>query len=208
MKLKLSELEVFIAVAESSSFNLAAERLDIASSVVSRTIKKLEADLETTLFNRTTRRVTLTEEGTWLVDRARHVSEGVLAIEHHFSRKYQQPVGSLTVDAASSFALNAIVPLLPGFAQRYPDIKVALVSNDSITDLIERKVDVAIRIGQLSDSSLKARKLGVTQRGLYASPSYLKRVGSPGCVAELATHQLLGFDKYKLLNHWPLLDQH
>ncbi|MGF1729975.1 LysR substrate-binding domain-containing protein [Photobacterium kasasachensis] len=208
MKLKLSELEVFIAVAESSSFNLAAERLNIASSVVSRTIKKLEADLETTLFNRTTRRVTLTEEGLWLIDRARHVSEGVSAIEHHFSRKYQQPVGSLTVDAASSFALNAIVPLLPVFVQRYPDIKVTLVSNDSISDLIERKVDVAIRIGQLSDSSLKARKLGVTQRGLYASPGYLKRIGYPGRIDELPTHKLLGFDKYKLLNHWPLLDQH
>jgi len=206
VKLKLSELEVFVAVAESSSFNLAADRLDIASSVVSRSIKKLEADLETTLFNRTTRRVTLTGEGAWLLDKARHVSEDVVAIEHHFTQKHKQPRGRLTVDAASSFALHAIVPLLAEFTQLYPDVEVTLVSNDSISDLIERKVDVAIRVGLLSDSTLKARKLGVTQRGLYASPSYLKRVSYLDCITQLSKHQCLGFDQYKSLNIWPLKD--
>ncbi|WEM44196.1 LysR substrate-binding domain-containing protein (plasmid) [Photobacterium sp. DA100] len=206
MKLKLNELEVFIAVAESNSFNLAAERLDIASSVVSRSIKKLERDLETTLFNRTTRSVTLTAEGAWLIDKARHISEEAVAIEHHFLQKHKQPQGTLTVDTASSFALHAIVPLLSDFTRLYPDVKVALVSNDSITDLIERKVDVAIRVGQLSDSTLKARKLGVVQRGLYASPSYLNQLGYPDYVTQLSKHQCLGFDKYKYLNTWPLID--
>lgn len=88
----------------------------------------------------------------------------------------------------------------------YPDIKVTLVSNDSITDLIERKVDVAIRVGLLSDSTLKARKLGGTRRGLYASPSYLKRFDYPDCTTQLSKHQCLGFDKYKYLNIWPLMD--
>lgn len=207
MKLKLSELEAFVAVAESSSFNLAAERLETASSVVSRSIKKLESELETTLFNRTTRSVTLTGEGTWLIDRVRRISEEVVAIDHHFSQKHKQPQGTLTVDAASSFALNAIVPLLSEFTRLCPDVEVTLVSNDSITDLIERRVDVAIRVGPLSDSTLKARKLGVTQRGLYASPDYLKRVGYPDCSTQLSNYQCLGFDKYKSLNTWPLMDE-
>ncbi|WED27654.1 LysR family transcriptional regulator [Vibrio sp. DW001] len=206
MKLKLSELEAFVAVAESNSFNLAAERLETASSVVSRSIKKLESELETTLFNRTTRSVTLTGEGAWLMDRARRISEEIVAIDHHFSQKHKQPQGALTVDAASSFALNAIVPLLSEFARLYPDIEVTLVSNDSITDLIERRVDVAIRVGSLSDSTLKARKLGSTQRGLYASPSYLKQFGYPDCSTQLSKFQCLGFAKHKSLNTWPLMD--
>ncbi|MGF1733982.1 LysR substrate-binding domain-containing protein [Photobacterium satsumensis] len=203
---KLSELELFVAVAEAQSFSVAAERKGIAPSVVSRTIKNLEHSLQITLFNRTTRQVVLTLEGSWLLEKSYTILDEHQNIQHYFSCAHEEPIGELTVDAATPFAIYAIAPLLPKLQSKYPKLRVNLVSNESNTELIGRNIDLAIRIGHLKDSSIRARKMGETQRGLYASPHYLELFGVPELIEDLASHQCLGFMAFEHLNQWPLVD--
>lgn len=206
-KILLEELEIFVAVAHSGNFSKAAESLDITASVASKTVKKLERKLETTLFNRTTRKVFLTQEGEWLVVHANEMLAQARSVEDHFSHGNNTPSGTLKIDAPTPFAIHAIAPLIKGFNQRYPNITVLLQSTESNIDLIDRKVDVAIRIGPLNDSTMKAKKLGECFRHLYASPQYLKRQGTPKKPTDLANHACLGFIKPNKLNTWPITNE-
>lgn len=208
LKIKLEELEIFDSVVKNGSFIKAAEQINVASSVVSRTIKKLEIKLETTLFNRTTRRVFLTQEGQWLLDKASDLINQAQSVESFLLDKHQPPSGTITVDAATPFAIHAIAPLIANFNRVYPKLRVILQSNESNVDLIARKVDIAIRIGQLEDSSLKARKLGDAYRALYASPEYIQEFGAPKNAEELKKHKCLGFIKPQKLNVWPIFNPH
>ncbi len=202
--LKLNELEVFVAVAESSSFSIAAEVKDLTPPVVSRTIKALEDKLATTLFNRTTRQVSLTDEGRWLLKSARNILEEHQKISPHFQRLKSEVSGDITVDAATPFALHAIIPLLAELKNIQPQLRINLISNEKRTELLESGVDVAIRIGALPDSTMRARKLGTTCRGLYASPEYLNRFGRPVTIQDLTHHHKLGFSEFEQLNRWPV----
>lgn len=201
---EVQELEIFIAVVKHGQFSKAAEELDIDASVVSRSIQKLEGKLKVKLFNRTTRRINLTQEGEWLYQQAVEIINKVDNVESHLSNAYEYPQGTLKVDAATPFTLHAIAPVIPGFKKQFEQINITLTSSESIIDLIERNVDVAIRIGDLSDSTLKARKLGNSYRKVYASPAYLKEHGQISKVSELAQHVCLGFAKPEKLNTWPL----
>ncbi|MEH6629206.1 MAG: LysR family transcriptional regulator [Halopseudomonas aestusnigri] len=202
--IKLDELKIFIAVAEVGSFVGAANRLNIAPPVVSRGIKNLENRLGTTLFNRTTRKILITNEGQWLLKQASMTVDNYEEIFSHFRGNKTEPEGLLTIDAATPFALHAIAPIISKFNERHPKIEINLESNEAISDLIQDKVDVAIRVGALKDSSLKAKKIGYANRALYASPSYLKQYGDPMSVNDLEAHKCLGFSKSKSLNIWPL----
>ena len=117
-----------------------------------------------------------------------------------------QPVGRLRVDAATPFMLHVIVPLLEGFRERYPQVELELNSNEGITDLIEKRTDVAFRIGVLRDSTLHARPIGHSRIRVVASPEYLRRRGTPTRVEQLREHDLLGFTQPSSLNEWPLHD--
>lgn len=204
LKIQLEELEIFVTAVESGNFTKTASLLGITASVVSRTIKKLENKLTTTLFTRTTRKLYLTQEGEWLYQRARELVNQAQGIETYLGDKAGAPNGRLVVDAATPFSIHAIGPLIAGFNQRYPGVRVILQSTESNVDLIEHKVDVAIRIGQLQDSSLKARKLGECFRKLYASPGYIELFGAPDNVSQLSHHACLGFANVEKLNTWPL----
>lgn len=205
--IKLDELKIFVAVAESGSFIGAAKRLDIAAPVVSRGIKNLESRLNTTLFNRTTRKILITDKGQWLLTQATKTFETIDDIQAHFMERTADPEGQLTVDAATPFALHMIAPAIAGFGERYPKIDITLECNETLSDLIDARVDVAIRIGRLKDSTLKAKKIGNTRRALFASPGYLKRHGTPRHARELKDHKCLGFSDFKALNSWPLKDE-
>lgn len=202
--LKLNELTVFVAVAESSSFSIAAEVKNLTPPVVSRTIKKIEDKLATNLFHRTTRRVSLTQEGEWLLQSAKRILEEHEQISPHFQQLKAKVEGDITVDAATPFALHAIIPLLAELKKIQPQLRINLLSNEKRTELLENGVDVAIRIGALPDSTMRARKLGTTCRGLYASPEYLNRFGRPATIQDLAHHHKLGFSEFEQLNRWPL----
>jgi len=204
LKIQLEELETFVAVAKSGNFSNAADVLNITSSVVSRTIKKLEQKLQTTLFNRTTRKVIITQEGVWLLKNANEILEKTNNIENYLGEKGRHPSGRLVIDGAAPFILHAISPLIANFNELYPDISLVMHSNESNIDLIDRKVDVAIRIGELEDSTLKARKLGECFRRIYASPGYILNKGSPINSSQLDKHTCLGFIKPEKLNTWPV----
>nr|WP_218626612.1 LysR family transcriptional regulator [Pseudomonas sp. dw_358] len=195
---------MFVAVIECGSISAAAEQLGQTPSAVSRSLSRLEAKLDTTLINRTTRRMDLTEEGRYFFEQARLILGQMDAVEERLAARHQRPSGRLRINAASPFMLHAIVPWVGEFRALYPDIQLELNSNDLIIDLLEQSTDIAIRIGALADSSLHARSLGCSPLNILASPEYLACRGTPQRVQDLADHTLLGFTHTETLNHWPL----
>ena len=204
MKARSDELQLFIAVIDAGSISAAAEQAGQSPSAVSRTLGRLEAKLGTTLINRTTRRMSLTEEGRYFFERAKAIVQDMEALEEHLALRQQAPAGRLRINAASPFMLHAIVPHVQEFRRRYPDILLELNTNDLVIDLLEESTDVAIRIGNLADSTLHARHLGSSPLNLLASPGYLARYGTPQSVEDLPAHSLLGFTRNDGLNQWPL----
>ena len=204
MKARSDELQIFVCVIECGSISAAAEQVGQTPSAVSRTLSKLEAKLDTTLINRTTRRMDLTEEGKYFFEQAKLILDQMDQLEERLSSRQQTPSGRLRINAASPFMLHAIVPYIDEFRQHYPDIQLELNSNDLIIDLLEQSTDVAIRIGTLADSTLHARSLGCSPLMIVASPAYLKKHGAPRQVADLSEHTLLGFTQNEGLNQWPL----
>lgn len=208
MKSTLEEQQAFVTVVDSGSITGAAERLDMTVSGVSRALNRLEQKLETTLLRRTTRRLELTEEGETFLHHARRILAAVDDAEEAIVDRHSQPHGRLRVNAAPSFMQLAIVPVIGEFRVRYPGITLELDTHDRFIDLLEQRVDLAIRIGELEDSSLHARLLGHSPLRILASPGYLERHGAPQSVNDLARHSLLGFSQLDHLNDWPLLDAH
>ena len=204
MKARSDELQTFVSVIESGSISAAAEHAGQTPSAVSRTLSRLEAKLDTTLINRTTRRMVLTEEGKFFFERAKHILEQMDELEERLIAHQRTPSGRLRINGAASFVLHAIVPYIPEFRALYPDIQLELNSNDLIIDLLEQSTDIAIRIGPLSDSTLHARSLGCSPLNILASPAYLAAHGMPEHVADLARHTLIGFTQNDGLNQWPL----
>src|SRR5690606_10709994 len=206
MKTTLDELQTFVAVVDTGSLTAASELLDLTISATSRTLGRLEEKLQTTLLRRTTRRLELTEEGAVFLQHARAILASVDEAEEQMATRRLRPAGRLRVDAATPFMLHALVPLLEGFRTRYPEIELELNSNEGIIDLIEKRTDVAFRIGALKDSTLHARFVGFSKVRVLASPRYLKKHGTPTTVEHLEKHALLGFTQPDTLNDWPLLD--
>jgi len=204
MKATLDELQALIAVVDSGSITAAAQRLDLTVSGLSRALGRLEQKLDTTLVRRTTRRIELTEEGKVFIARARSILGALDAAEEEMAVRRQQPAGRLRVNAATPFMLHAVAPLVPEFRQAYPRIELELDTDELNIDLLERRTDVAIRIGALRDSSLHARPLGTSRLRVLASPDYLAAHGQPKNVSALAGHSLLGFTQPDALNRWPL----
>lgn len=204
MKTTLDELLTFTTVVDSGSITAAAEQLQQTVSAVSRGLTRLEEKLETTLLQRTTRRLVLTEEGEAFLAHARRVLDAIDTAEEQMAIRRRKPTGKLRVNAATPFMHHVIVPLVEGFRERYPEIELELHTSDQIIDLLEQRTDVAIRIGALRDSTLHARPLCSSRLRLLASPAYLKRRGVPKTIEELSSHSLLGFAQPDSLNHWPL----
>ena len=204
MKTTSEELAIFVAVVESGSFSRAAERLGQANSAISRAVKKLENKLGVNLLNRTTRQLSLTEEGERYFRRVQSVLQEMAAAETEVMETKSTPRGTLRVDAATPVVLHFLMPLIKPFRERYPEINLSLVSSETFINLIERKVDVAIRVGKLTDSSLRARPLFKSYRKIIASPDYITRYGKPETVEELRNHVLLGFTEPVSLNTWPI----
>lgn len=206
MKTTLDELQAFVAVVDAGSITAASELLGLTISATSRTLGRLEEKLQTTLLRRTTRRLELTEEGAAFLQHARAILASVDQAEEQMASRRLRPAGRLRVDAATPFMLHVLVPLVAGFRERYPEVELELNSNEGIVDLIEKRTDVAFRIGTLKDSTLHARPVGSSHIRVLASPGYLERHGMPTEPADLARHALLGFTRPESLNDWPLRD--
>lgn len=204
MKVTLEELRVLVAVADCGSITAAAELLDQTSSGVSRALSRLEAKLNSTLLHRTTRRLALTEEGQLFLTHARQILASVEQAEEQIARRRETPSGRLRINAAAPFMQHVIVPLIGAFRQRYPLIQLELNTDDIVIDLLEQQTDIAIRIGELRDSTMRARMLGSSRVRLLASPDYLQKYGEPQSVEALAQHQLIGFSQLEMHNVWPV----
>lgn len=204
---KTEDLETFIAVVDSGGFSSAALLLDQQVAKVSRAVSRLEAALNCTLLNRTTRRIELTEEGHLFIAYAR---EGLTALEKGedmLRLMHGKPSGRLRVDAASPFVLHQLTPLISEFTTLYPDIHLDITSHDSIIDLLEHKTDVAIRLGDPKDSNINSRLLGLSKLHLVASPDYLAKQGEPYTESDLMSHRLIAFTDAPSLNDWPLINK-
>lgn len=197
-------LIVFSAVMDAGSFSAAAERLGQTPSGVSRTISRLESQLGMTLMHRTTRRLQLTEEGAWLLGRARAILADLAHTEAEAAARRSQPAGLVRVNAATPALDHLLAPLAPGFLDAYPLVQLELVSGETYVDLIEERADLAIRIGALPDSTLNARRLGASRIRVLAAPAYLEKHGAPQAPADLSGHRTLGFTAPASLNTWPL----
>ena len=201
---RTEDLEILLTVVDCGSLSAAARVLEIQVAKVSRAISRLEQQLDCTLLNRTTRKLELTEEGKSFTERVRKGLNTLVEAEDIVRAFKGIPSGRLRVDAVTPFILHQLVPLVPGFRERYPQIELELVANENIIDLIERRTDLAIRIGALQDSNLHARFLGRSPLRIVASPDYLAKFGSPTNLNELSRHQIIGFVDAPHLNRWPL----
>lgn len=205
MKVTLDELQAFATVVDTGSITGAAQQLDLTVSATSRTLARLEDKLKTTLLRRTTRRLALTEEGRAFLQNARAIIDSVENAEEQMLTRREKPSGRLRVDAASPFMLHVVVPLVRGYRERFPQVELELNSNEGIIDLLERRTDVAIRIGRLKDSTLHSKLIGHSRVRMLASPAYLEAHGQPRKVEDLGKHDLLGFNQPESLNVWPIL---
>lgn len=172
-------MQTFVRVVEAGSFTKAADSMAVAKPKVTRLIQLLEAHLDTKLLNRTTRRVTVTPDGAAYYERALQVIGTLEEIESSLSRAKAHPRGQLRVEVSAPVAQFVLIPALPQFYARYPDIQIELGVTDRTVDLISEHVDCALRAGELTDQSLVARRIGEFHTIVCASPSYLERHGVP-----------------------------
>lgn len=204
LKTRSDDLELLLAVVEFGGFSAAADALNIQVARISRSVAKIESALKTTILIRTTRRVMLTDAGKKFIDAVSLGLQHIQSAELDIIATGKMPQGKLRVDAASPFIFHQLTPHIHAFTKSYPEIELELNSNEGIIDLIEKRTDVAIRIGKLEDSTLYARTLGRSPLFIVASPEYIAQNGVPKTPNDLKSHNLIGFSNIKLLNQWPL----
>ena len=200
---RLGDIETFLMVASEGSFANAAKALRLTPSAVSRSIARLEQRLGVTLLRRTTRALALTREGAAYRDRMTVLLSDMMELEAGLGEDRGEPRGLLRVNASPSFGIECLIPLLPRFRARCPGVRVDLTLSDMIVDLVEERADVAIRIGPLRDTRLRAKKLGHSRMALVASPDYLARRGTPRTPDDLAAHDCLRFSFRRSVDSWP-----
>jgi DNA-binding transcriptional LysR family regulator len=187
----LYDLEIFARVVTTRSMSLAAKSLGVTPAVVSKRIRHLEQDLGVRLLHRTTRQIAVTEAGQGFYDRVVDILASIEEARAFTSGRSSGVVGTLRVAAPTSFGRLHIAPHLTGFMIRHRQLAVDLILSDALTDIVADGFDLAIRISELKDSGLVARKLCKVTRVLCASPGYLERQGLPRTISELSKHQCL-----------------
>lgn len=196
----------FVKAAEAGSFTKAAQLLDISPAAVSKNVQRLEDQLSARLFQRTTRQLALTEEGQLFYDRCAQAVHDLDSASQAVFDHHGTPNGQLRISCGSAFGRLLILPMLPGFLAKYPQVQVDLVLDDHIADLVAERFDIAIRGTRLPDSTMVAKKIFTLKLGLFASPAYLKRYGVPARVEDLRRHNCLQFRfvSTKKLLEWEL----
>ncbi|MCI1678281.1 MAG: LysR family transcriptional regulator [Ewingella americana] len=191
---KLQAMEVFVQVVDTGGFTRASENLKLPKATVSTLIQSLEASLSVKLLNRTTRHVSVTADGAAYYERCIRILSEVRDAEDSVGRNRLSPAGRLRVDAPTGLASTVIIPALPEFFARYPDIQLELGCSDRQVDLVEEGVDCAIRGGRrLADSRLVARRVGTMNYVTCASPAYLEQYGRPMHPNDLVNHRCVNY---------------
>ncbi|SHH00572.1 LysR family transcriptional regulator [Massilia sp. CF038] len=190
---KLQAMEVFVQVVDAGGFTRAAENMQLPKATVSTLVQNLEQALTVKLLHRTTRQVSVTADGAAYYERCLRILSDVREAEESLSHNRASPAGRLRVDVSTSIANDFIIPSLPDFFERYPDIRLDLGCSDRPIDLIEEGVDCAVRGGELPDSALIARRIGVLQFVTAATPAYLNKHGRPQHPTDLAQHRCVNY---------------
>lgn len=192
---RFEAITVFVRVVETGSFTKAAETLQISRTSATQLVQQLEAHLRIKLLNRTTRKVNVTTDGAAYYERVVRLLADLADIESGLSHASAQPKGRLKIDVPSPFARMILMPALPAFHARYPELQIDMGVSDRTIDLIGESVDCVIRGGDLADQSLRARHVGDLQLGLYAAPAYLASRSAPCDPRELesSAHCIVGF---------------
>lgn len=200
---RFGEMQIFLAVAQGGSFASAAKALRLTPSAVSRAMARLEGRLGVQLVSRTTRALALTAEGEVYRARVAGLVAEIDEVERGFGSAEEAPRGPLRINASVPFGTQCLLSILPCFQRAYPGVTVNLALSDTLVDLVEDRADLAIRIGPLRDTGLKAKKLGRSTMALVASPDYLRRHGEPAHPRELAGHACLQFSFRRSIDTWP-----
>ncbi len=203
---RLGNLEAFVRVVATGSFSEAARRLRTSKSLVSRQIAALEAELGARLFHRTTRSLSLTEEGRSYHDQVVRILAELEEADRSISQLRATPRGRLRVNAPMSFGFLHLAPAVPDFLARHSEVELDVTMNDRYVDLVEEGFDVAIRLGRLADSSLVARRLAPMRRVVCASPYYLECHGTPATPEDLREHACLAYSLNTLVDEWRFVD--
>ncbi|MCW8278004.1 LysR family transcriptional regulator [Pseudomonas sp. PCH199] len=199
---RLESMSVLIAVVDSGSLSGAARRLGMPLATVSRKVAELESHLKTRLLHRTTRQLSLTEAGASYVAACRRILEDIGEAERAATGEYASPKGELVVTAPVVFGRLHLVPVVAEFLAHYPEIEINLMLTDRVVHLMEEHCDVAVRIGELPDSSLMAAKVGAVRRVVCASPDYLATHGVPATPRDLAGHACITFEVLASVGAW------
>lgn len=203
---RLDAMQAFVAVADLQGFAPAARKLKLSPSAITRLVAALEERLGARLLQRTTRSVTLTDAGTRYLERARRILADVEEAERAAESERTRPSGRLVVSAPLGFGRLHVSPVMTAYLKRYPDVAGELRLEDRMISLVEDGVDLAVRIGELADSTLVARHVGEMRRIVVASPAYLKARGEPRNLAALASHDTIRFGSTTGLADWRFVD--
>ena len=193
----------FVRVVEAGSFSAVAREAGTSQPTISRQVAALEAHLGCLLIQRTTRSLTLTEDGRAFYETARRALEAVAEAETSVGRRKGRPTGTLRLAAATVMGRLHVLPLLPRFLDRHPDLGVDLVLGDGFTDLVEQGIDLALRVGVLEDPGLVARRIGLSRRVVAATPGYLARHGAPAAPEDLRRHACIVYAGLATGASWP-----
>jgi DNA-binding transcriptional LysR family regulator len=200
---RFQEMQTFCAVVDAGSFVKAADALGMSKAAVSRYVGELEARLGVRLLHRTTRRMSLTEEGTVFDARCRELLSGLEEAEAEVGSRSGAARGLLRVNAPVTFGIRHLAPLWATFRERHPQVRVDLTLSDRIVDLVDEGYDVAIRIATLPSSTLISKRLATTRIVLCASPQYLKKRGVPTHPSDLADHDVIAYSYWAAGDQWP-----
>jgi LysR family transcriptional regulator for bpeEF and oprC len=186
-------MKVFARVVEAGSFSKAADALRLPPASVSRTLQALEAHLGARLINRTTRSISITEDGEAYYERCVRVLGEIDDMESSLSHSKLSPKGNVKVSLPAAMAKSTIIPAMPGFLDSYPDIGVELYLTDRQVDIVEEGVDCVIRVGAVGDVGLVAKRIGCYSQITCASPAYLDKYGEPKTLDDLENHLVVGY---------------
>ena len=203
---RLRELEVFVAVAEAGSFAKAGRKLRLSPPAVTRTVSALEDRLGARVFNRTTRSLSITDVGQRFLASARSILAELEAAEKEAIGETAAPQGHLTITASVTFGRFALAPVVCGFLTQHPRLTASVLLLDRVVNLVEEGVDLAVRIGQLPDSTMVAKRIGTVRRVLVASPEYLARRGMLAAPADLKRHSVIAFSGLMPNREWRYAD--
>lgn len=201
---RLNSMTIFVAVVDAESFTAAAEKIALSRAQVSKSVKQLESHLGARLLNRTTRRLSLTETGRVYYERCKSILHDIEEIENIAGEQTGKVHGRLNISAPTSFGILHLKQAIPEYLKRYPQVQISLSLSDRFIDVVAEGFDVVLRIAELEDSSLIARKIAPCQRVFCASPDYLEQNGMPETPQALSTHQCLTYSNELKPDDWIL----